>query len=247
MYRIITLSITLSSYHIVTSHCQILVFAYFVFIFRGFQLILKICTFCTSTHCAICTVFCNYLYLRQIVIIIQMNAINEGFLFKLKLMPKLIALQLCRRNNPGVSILQLGLIFFINLSGRVERVNQQLWGSVAFVSWWSITKCWPTVKVNSGEEKAICTSTVQHTCYVERRHYECYLARFAFQNVTDCTIQFSQISASSKLTTKALETFCPSSWWLRQIGRPQLWILIQLWQKEGANFFEMLVFNSALT
>ena len=35
----------------------------------------------------------------------------KGYLFKIKWTPEQIALQLYHRNNPGVSILQLGLIY----------------------------------------------------------------------------------------------------------------------------------------
>ena len=118
---------------------------------------------------------------------------------------------------------------------------------MAFVSWWSITNCLPTVKFNSGEEKAICTFTVKHTCSWKEGTLNVILPGFLSKMRPAVPYNSRRWSASSKLTTKALETFCPSSWWLRQIGRPQLWILIQLWQKEGANFSEMLVFNSALT
>ena len=120
--------VTLSHCNITLSHCQIRVFAYFVFIFRGFQLIREICTVCKSTHFVICTVFRNQVYLRQIVIIIQMNAVNEGFLFKLKWMPE-------KNCTSTVSSKQSWSFYFtvrpnlqarsilINLSGRVERVN----------------------------------------------------------------------------------------------------------------------------
>lgn len=114
-YHIVTLSyyhITFLHYHTVTLlHFQILVFAYFVLIFREIQWIRKLCTFCQSTYCAIFTVFCNEIYLRQVVKIIQMNAINEGFLFKLKWTPVRIALQPYHRNTSGVSVSQLDLIY----------------------------------------------------------------------------------------------------------------------------------------
>ena len=75
---------------------------------------------------------------------------------------------------------------------------------------------------------------------MKRRHFECYLARFAFQNETDCTLQFSQMISLIKINNESFGDILSTTWWSRQIGRAQIGILIQIWQSERANFSEKL-------